>query len=528
MSGNPQALVPFTYDKLTGGVNFLAVDANVSEDPQRLEFFSQINFENFRTGSLISQKGNEQINAPASGSFDSSAILGPSIGEYITLTRRYAIYIKASQNAYALDFDTGLETVIYNVPLAGGVPYFVEFKGKVVVFDGVNQPWEWNGTGMGTLLTNTPAAWATQPPFFGAVQVSSLFAFTLNAAYYCAVGNENDWLTVNNAGSFTEEFGDVTKFTAVSKYGTALVLHTALPSIYLISGSDGLINSVDPFRVTPLAANRSATLNSATALIDNYSYFFSSDAILPIVTTDLGVIKFGPGVDLLTKIKTLFQDDFVLPIPQANRFVSPVQCIMKAYYIRNYLVCYFQSIQGGGLFDICGLFDVTNQAWYFRQATPIVAAGTLQQTYLLTGTNDGRILREFVTDNLYDGSVMLRTFKTPWFQWGQTANNKELTHLWLWLTSDASTLQFTINVRVNFEDTIVWTHTNNATTNAAIYNDSSNYNAGPVYAADADGMFHFPVGAEGRAIQIEFISQDASSQVTVRKIVTEVTFLDTQ
>lgn len=485
----------FYYKNSTGGSNLRDNEAKLNNSENGTECTYIQNMEIYRGGGFASQNGNTQLNT---GVTDNTAVIG--IGEYKTASQTYIVYTKASGKAYFIPSVGGVEPAAIKTGLNGSAtPVFCTFNGKIIAFNGVNQPWSFNGT-ITADLTGTPAAWTTTKPIaadvFGGKRI---FAIAGSTIYYCALGNENDWTTANDAGSISNLFQDTTILTAIKNYGTRLAIHSAAPAIYLLGGS-----APSDYAAAPIASNRSSVGKLAIATINDYQFFFSGDGILPVVTTELGAVKLGQANEITYKIKPfLTASDPELPIQPVDQ-TKLADSVLLPYYTKNNLVAYFKT-QGSTTLNQSAIFNFDNNAWVFRQATPVTAAAVVGGN-VITGTADGKILQEFSGIGV-TGSVFVPSLRTCWFDWGKPEYKKRVLRVYIWIRSNTM-VDVTLNVRTDYGTGIVWTRAMKPEddTTGAIYGSGS-YGV-DTYASSAVYLTQFPLNLTAKTFQFEFISNN--------------------
>jgi hypothetical protein len=506
----------FVYEDNTGGVNLRSNEAKANGTEQGTEFLRIQNFQIYKDGGFSAQKGNTQLNT---GVTDDTKILG--IGQYRTTNTTYAIYTKASGKAYAMDVNGGAETEIKTGLNATAIPQFVEFNGKVQCFNGQDTPWEWNGSGSGSNLTGLPAAWTTTKPHAAGVHKGTrIHAAAGDTLYYCALGDENDWTTVSDAGSITDIFNDVTEITAVYPYANAMGIHTNAKSIYTLSGT-----SPSSYTADQKSTNRAALSKLGIAVIDNMQYFYSGDGILPLMTTDFNVIKLGYQSDIASKIQPfLTASDTELPMTAASQLAADKKTvILLPYYDSNELVCYFKQ-DGDTTYNIAWIYNFNLGAWVYRKASPVTAAA-LVDGKVLTGTSDGKILQEFSGATLATGDSFQKNLLSAWTDFGSPTIRKQIKRAWYWFKTSQN-LDITMNFRKDFDPSIIIPReiTESSNTAAAAYGSGAygydNYASSTLLTVD------FPLNMQFKDFQWEMVSDDNQQDYRLIRYAFEVEYLD--
>lgn len=502
----------FYYRDNTGGSNLRSNEVNINQSPTQTEMSLIQNMDIYREGGFQAQLGNRQLNT---GVTDTSAVL--SIGQLRKNGNTYAVYTKASGTAYRMLASGGSEPAIMFSLNPSGVARFIEYNGKVVVFDGVNQPWSWPGSGTGSFLTGTPAAWATTPPSTADVDGGKrIFAAAGSTVYYCALGNENDWTTASDAGSFSNVFNDNSNITNITNYGAQIAIHTGKPAIYLLSGS-----APSSYALNRIASNRAATGKAAACTAQDYQYFFSGDMVLPVITTELGVVKLGKDYDISRKIKPFITGtETELPINPVDS-TSYASVILLPYDFKNQLLCYFRSV-GSSAFDTCAIYNLDNGSWIFRKATVATCAARVGDKILI-GTSDGKILEEFYGTTVVSGTFQKRVL-SPFFDFGAPDRYKQIVRFYIVFKSTTN-LSVTFNLYSDYGSTLKYTQdiTSTGITSSsygtAIYGEST-------YASSQILDIQFPINLQAKAFQFELLSADSTVDFRVLYYAFEVEFLD--
>lgn len=516
--GKAGAIEFFTYRDNTGGVNYRSNEININQSPEKTEMADLNNMEIYRNGGLAAQKGNAQLNT---GVTDATAVLG--IGEYKSSTGSFVVYTKASGKAYVMSIGGGAETQINTGLSTTGIPVFVNFNNVIVCFNGVDMPWYYNGASTSTVST-PPGAWTATKPTCGAVMGGKrIFAIAGPTLYYCALGNQNDWTAASDAGSITGFFSDWVGATTIAEYGTKnVIVYTGKPGIYLVTGTGPA-----DYAMSPIATNRAAIGLKTVATINDFQYFFTGDGILPVMTTDLGVIKLGPQYEITYKIKPwLNQTETQLPRITIDGSKDS-SAILLPHYLKNELVAYFKT-QGNSNYDTAAIYNFDTNNFTFRTASTVTSAAVMTShnvsSQIYTGTTDGRIIQEFVGTSLYDNAVFQKRVLTPFFDFGAPHVEKRILRMFMWFKSTIN-LGFEIDVYVDYGSRIIETIpiiTTNVTGSAygtAIYGTSA-------YSAAQITFENFPTQLTGNSFQFDIRSTQSNMDFRIIGYSFEVEFLD--
>jgi len=485
----------FVYRDNTGGTNLRSNEAHLTQGEQGTEMAYIQNLEIYREGGFGDQKGNTQLNT---GVTDATQVLG--IGQFIDSSGNfYAIYTKASGKAYVMAATGGAETEIKTGLNASATPVFVQFNGKSICFNGSDTPWSWNGAAQAN-LAGTPAAWATTKPNVAAAHRGvRLFAAAGSTLHFCAAGNENDWTTANDAGSISDAFGDTTGYSALYEYGDRLVGYKKSRRVYTVTGT-----TFDTYAIVPVASNRASIGKYAVANINDNQFFFTGDEILPLVTTDLGIVKLGRTNEISYKIKPFFTGTEaempINPIIAANASES----ILIPYYSQNELIGYFKTTGNSDGFDTAAIFNFDRTNWIFRKANKVTAAA-LVNDQVLTGTSDGKILKEFTGSSLHNAGTFQRKILTPFFDFGLPHIEKSITRFYIWFKSSTN-LDVTMNIKTNYSPDTQWTRRIQTSGQSSTATYGTGKYGTATYAASVFVFEHFPISLGAYNFQIELTS----------------------
>jgi hypothetical protein len=144
-------------------------------------------------------------------------------------------------------------------------------------------------------------------------------------------------------------------------------------------------------------------------------------------------------------------------------------------------------------------------------------------TSVITGTADGRLLKEYGAKSLYNGATYPRRILTPWLDFGSTFYKKECQRFFINLKNKGP-LDLTVNVRLDYNPAIRKTETIRRSTSGSSYG-SAQYGNG-VYASDGTALDHFPIEGKFKSIQLEFLSSESDTQAKIVSYGFEVSILD--
>lgn len=502
----------YVYRDNTGGTNFKASNAKINTTTERTEYRLILNLRNYQEGGFERQEGNTQLNT---GISDATEVL--SIGQYTDGNDIYIIYTKASGNAYVLALGGGAEgSAIKGSLNASAKSVFAELNGSVIVVNGADAMWKYNTSGGASNISTPPTAWTTtKPHLVSAFQGERVFAIAGSTLYWCDQGDEDTWTTANDSGSVTDAYGDASSFTAMAPYGDRLALYKK-NRVYTVTGTD-----FDNYAIVPLVSNRSATGKYAVATIDDTQWFYTGTGIIPLITTELGVVKLGPrGSDISRSIRPFFAyANESLPI-LPHMASSNEDVIMLPYFDRNELIVYCKTASAD-YYDTAAIFSFDHLGWVFRQASNITAAANVGGK-IITGTSDGRILQEFSGATLYDDSALTPRLLSGPIDFGGPHRMDEITHAYFWFET-ADDLDVTVNwytdYRQSTDDAPNELETT-GNTDAAAYGVGA-YGSDP-YSATAVKLSRYDPSVIGRAVQFDLTSQGEQEDFRLTHYVLDV------
>ena len=227
--------------------------------------------------------------------------------------------------------------------------------------------------------------------------------------YYSEVGLYNGWDIKFGAGNFPEFYNDTSNFTALALWDKFLVV-CKRERTYLLDGTnpDDTIWKIEPFSVN--------TVESQQSWIDcnNGLWGFSKreNGIYPILQRTIYNATFG-GNDLSMKISDTF--DYINQAKYDEIF--PVYHPKKGY-----IMFYIPLLTGLGSND-CFCWDTRSKSWLHRKVPQEVTCAFEFNNEVYIGTKDGKVLKEFF-GLTFDGEPIEFWWKSPWFYFGDSTNNK--------------------------------------------------------------------------------------------------------
>lgn len=394
------------YFNNTGGLNKFASVASLNESEKKTEWLDAQNVEGHKSGGIVKMKGNTNVcfsSLPAG-----TKILG--IWDYVKGNNHYPIINTSEGNVYKLNLDTGTLELIYSGLSITHKCCYANYNNGVIITNGYNTPlfYEENA-GAYVLSGNAPAGLSIE------VYKARVFIASGSTLHYSALGNQNDWITENDAGYISNFHNDSSPITAIKNYGEFLAIYKA-HGTYILSGS-----SPDDFVIKPVADKGSCGAWGIGTIDDN-QFFFSGDSITPLRFNELGQIRLADDISI--KIKPVF-DDF------DSQKYDQIVCI--PYKKKNQIWFYFASKSSSDL-DVCYVYDYFHRAWYLRKGIPIIC-GAVIDGVIYTGTSDGRILREDYSDS-FDGLAIEAWWFSPWFTFGHPSLQKEFNVCNIWVYQD--------------------------------------------------------------------------------------------
>jgi hypothetical protein len=509
----------FIYRDNTGGVNLRSNEANINSGQERTEATFINNIEVYKEGGFSAQNGNTQLNT---GVTDETEILG--IGQYKNGSDVFAVYVKASGKAYYMNVTGGAETEIKSGLNTTAIPQFVEFNGKVLCFNGQDAPWAFDGSTIPAVnLTGTPAAWSSEKPYTAAVyRGGRVFAASASTLYWCALGNENDWTAAGDAGQITALFSDNSDIVALADYDTAIAIFTASPKIYLLQGTSPANYTTDP-----VASNRAAKGKLGLAKSNDQLFFFAGDSILPLITTELGVIKIAKDTDLTYKISPFINGEGgELPLLELSPTLAS-SAILLSNVKKNELIAYFKSVSDNG-YDTAAIFNFNSLSWVFRQGTPATAAAMVGDK-ALTGTADGKVLEEFtgtsiaqVTATGVTNSTFTKQLYTAWFGFNQPYFQKRVTRFFVTVKS-AGPVTLTLKLNKDYNSDVVWEREIEIGSNSDSAYGEATYGSG-TYGTTSVQFSDFPIDLWFKTLRAQFETTDDALSFRVLEYAFEVEY----
>jgi hypothetical protein len=399
---------------------------------------------------------------------------------------------------------------------ASAIPSYIQFADSIYSFNGVDTPWYWNGVSQSN-ITTPAVAWATkQPSLVSQIRGNRLLAAAGSSLYWCVLGNPNDWVGTG-AGSITDPFGDTADIRCLAPYGANVAVHSGRNRVYLFTGTDPA-----NFALNPVASNQSGIGRQAVTTVNATQYFFTGTQILPLVTTDLGVIKLNESLDIGRRITPFFNGvDPGISVDIASQ-TNLQDAIFLPYDKKNQLIAYFKT-SPGLIYNYAEIFNFNKGGWVFRKMTPITAAAIVNGK-LLTGTADGKILQEFTGSTIVGASTIEKRIVSPYFSFGAPDLEKQLLKLYFWFKSSNAT-PATLKLRTNYKQQIRTTRSIPITLPAeSVYNQAV-YGSG-YYADTATASFILNLpGVIANAIQFELLSTEPSFDFRFLAYAMEIEYL---
>lgn len=227
--------------------------------------------------------------------------------------------------------------------------------------------------------------------------------------YYSEVGLYNGWDIKFGAGNFPEFYNDTSAFTALALWDKVLVV-CKRERTYLL---DGTASDDTAWKIEPYSVN---TVESQQSWIDcnNGLWGFSKreNGIYPILQRTIYNAYFG-GNDLSLKISDTF--DYINQAKYDEIF--PVYHAKKGY-----IMFYIPLLTGLGSND-CFCWDTRSKSWLHRKVPQEVTTAFEFNNEVYIGTKDGKVLKEFI-GLTFDGEPIEFWWKSPWFYFGDSTNNK--------------------------------------------------------------------------------------------------------
>lgn len=232
--------------------------------------------------------------------------------------------------------------------------------------------------------------------------------------YYSEVGLYNGWDVKFGAGNFPEFYNDTSAFTALALWDRYLVICKRERTYLLATSTEsGEVLDDTQWGIKPFSVN---TVESQQSWIDcnNGLWGFSKreNGIYPILQRTIYNATFG-GNDLSLKISDTF--DYINQAKYDEIF--PVYHAKKGY-----IMFYIPLLTGLGSND-CFCWDTRSKSWLHRKVPQEVTTAFEFNNEVYIGTKDGKVLKEFF-GLTFDGEPIEFWWKSPWFYFGDSTNNK--------------------------------------------------------------------------------------------------------
>ena len=232
--------------------------------------------------------------------------------------------------------------------------------------------------------------------------------------YYSEVGLYNGWDVKFGAGNFPEFYNDTSAFTALALWDRYLVICKRERTYLLATSTEsGEVLDDTQWGIKPFSVN---TVESQQSWIDcnNGLWGFSKreNGIYPILQRTIYNATFG-GNDLSMKISDTF--DYINQAKYDEIF--PVYHAKKGY-----IMFYIPLLTGLGSND-CFCWDTRSKSWLHRKVPQEVTSAFEFNNDVYIGTKEGKVLKEF-TGLTFDGEPIEFWWKSPWFYFGDSTNNK--------------------------------------------------------------------------------------------------------
>ncbi len=396
-------MAKFNYFNNTGGLNKFLSEAQLNQSPKGTDWFDAQNVECYKSGGIRKMKGCKNIlfSELPSG----TQILG--IFEYIRAGQSYPVINTSEGKLYKFEIESGELSLLYSGLDTSAKCLYANYNNGVIMTNGVDSPIFYElGSSPVTLGDNAPKGLSLE------IFKSRVFIAKDSTLYYSALGNQFDWTTEKDAGYIGNFHNDASPITALKNYGEFLAIYKE-KSVYILSGS-----SPDDYSISPVA-DKGSLSPFGIGTVNNNQFFFNGESITPLKFNELGQILLDNDISI--KIKPVFDE------LDKTKFS---QTICVPYKNKNQIWFYFGT-EDSGCLDVCYIFDYLNNCWYKRKGVPIVCAGIIDGE-IYTGTSDGRILQENITDS-FDGENIEAWWVSPWFSFDSPQIEKEMSDFNIWL-----------------------------------------------------------------------------------------------
>lgn len=497
----------YRYFNNTGGLNLRFQDTQLpDEDAEEVE-----NLHSTATGSWTTlDVGYTQVNVSplATG----SAVNG--LYPFYSDNGTSHLIANAGSKLYSVSTGDGSWTVIHDGLTADAVMQFVTFQGVLIGLNGVDTPMTWTGQGDFKPLVGWPPVISgvdAGAPAFGEIFNNRLIASgdanNPSVVYLSAHENPENFTpdeTATGAGAIHVAPGDGEKVTGLkSMYlpvgNEEILVIFKERSTYVLFGQDA-----DTFRLEKVSGSFGAVSHQSVVRLANELLFLSEEGVTSLSTaTTQG------------NLTTQFLSSHVQP--QINRLNRNQLHRSFAVHLRERNEVWWAVPDGGSTQNqrILVLNYANGMSWS-RRSGILAASGTMYNGRLYTGDYTG-FLNQQLTGSSYNGSPISWTYRTPFYDFGNSRVRKRIRDVELYLKQLTET---TIEVKTSWD-----IRRNNASQNQrtlTLYPDSGSslFNSAvfgdDVYGLAGVSIVPFIPDGSGRFFQLELSGSVADKPVEIQ------------
>lgn len=406
-------MTKYNYFNNTGGLNLHSSLTALDESEKSTEWHDAQNVESLKSGALVKMKGCLKINKTEL--LSDVTILG--MHDYKKASAHHLIINTSEGKLYRLSNNSFELIELYNGLDTTAKCSYINYNNGVIISNGVDVPlfYEDGNESAKPLDESTPKGVTME------VYKARLFIAKDSCLYFSSLGNPNEW-NATDAGFIENFHNDSSPIVAIKNYGEYLAIYKQ-NTAYVLSGS-----SPNEFSISAIA-DKGATSRFSVCTVENNQYFFNGENITPLRFNELGQILLSD--DVSKKISPIFND-------LDNSRYDEIICLP---YVKKSQIWFFFPERNGQDLSVCYIYDYFHKCWYKRRGIPAVSA-CLMDGDIYTGTSDGRILKEDITDS-FDGEKIEAYWLSPNFTFGSPISEKEIISCNVWVLEN---LQYPLKV----------------------------------------------------------------------------------
>lgn len=487
----------FRYENLTGGLNNVSSVGTINQTPKRTESPDMVNVEYYKLGGIMTMKGNEQFGDTQESSVIAGweyekegerymiiGLLNGKVKKYNPITDEFDLIYTFPSQSPRMSFcnmnngvviTNGIDDMLFyeinrNVLLAGTVSITegsnvvtgsgTTFGTDVNVGDGIiidNELYFVNEiTSPTELKLSTTALTTASDLTFSLSEVSlcnaylvneddpnlktpirglainffsgRLFVGSGNGLYYAELGRYNSWDVKYDAGVIQSFYNDTSEIKALGIYSNYLLIHKEYYT-YILSGNEPTTWQIAPY------ASISCDSQQSWVQTNTKYYVFSKEnmGIYPLMQNTVFTDR-NLGEDISSRIRNTFLD---VLMDETDKIFA------VRYPKKRYMMMYFPNQYTLGS-SLCTIYDFQTKTWLLRKVPQNVTIAFEYNDDVYIGTDNGKVLREF-RGNTFDGEPIYAYWKSPWFEFGDSATYKSIEEFCMFMPEDEQN-NFNLNV----------------------------------------------------------------------------------